>query len=235
MQENRWKNLENNTCGKSKLLCRLQGYHTLEGENLEPEVHIIEKYFQLIRHCFTMTNIRCKRGKEIDLLAVNPKSGEKYHVESRVSTSKGFALREKDTQTSKGRPLRRGLDYFLREKFNHPLITEKISELFGDFDYQKVLVVWRTKDDYSQINQIAVEKYGINIWVLRGMVIELMRHKVTSGSRDDVLRIMELASLVKEEDRAIYKELDEIYNLIKRRKGKSPQARKLLKSLKLRL
>jgi hypothetical protein len=54
---------------------------------MEPEVHIIEKYFQEVLHCFTMTNIRCKGGKEIDLLAVNPITGKRYHIESRVSTS----------------------------------------------------------------------------------------------------------------------------------------------------
>ena len=79
---------------------------------MEPEVHIIEKYFQLVRHCFTMTNIRCKRGKEIDLLAIDPQTGEKYHVESRVGTAPSFKIREKDTSTSKGRPHKIGLDYF---------------------------------------------------------------------------------------------------------------------------
>jgi hypothetical protein len=33
------------------------------------EVHINEKYFQPIRHRFAMTNIRYRRGKDIDLLA----------------------------------------------------------------------------------------------------------------------------------------------------------------------
>jgi hypothetical protein len=43
---------------------------------MEPEVHIIEKYFQEVLYCFTMTNIRCKGGKEIDVLAVNPTTGK---------------------------------------------------------------------------------------------------------------------------------------------------------------
>lgn len=62
---------------------------------MEPEVHIIEKYFQEIKRCFTMTNIKCKGGKEIDLLAVVPITLERYYVESRVSTT--FKLREKAT------------------------------------------------------------------------------------------------------------------------------------------
>jgi hypothetical protein len=57
---------------------------------MEPEVHTIEKYFQEILHCFTMTNIRCRGGKEIDLSAINPNNRKKYHVESRVGTSPSF-------------------------------------------------------------------------------------------------------------------------------------------------
>ena len=53
---------------------------------MEPEVHIIE-YFQVVLGCFTMTNVKCEGQKELDLLAVNPRTSEKYHVESRVSTS----------------------------------------------------------------------------------------------------------------------------------------------------
>jgi hypothetical protein len=36
---------------------------------MEPEVHILEKYFQEVLLCFTMTNIQLKGKKEIDLLA----------------------------------------------------------------------------------------------------------------------------------------------------------------------
>ena len=68
---------------------------------MEPEVHIIEKYFQEILHCFTMTNIRCKRGKEIDLLALNPSTKEKYHIEARV-TRTGFKIKKHDTYVRKG-------------------------------------------------------------------------------------------------------------------------------------
>lgn len=90
----------------------------------EPEVHIIEKYFQAVLQCFTMTNIRLKGGKEIDLLAINPRTGEKYHIEARVSTT--LKIKLKDTYTSSGKPHRRCLDYFDREKFSHPTTTRRL-------------------------------------------------------------------------------------------------------------
>lgn len=57
---------------------------------MEPEVHIVEKYLQLVKHWFTMTNVMLGGGKEIDLLALDPRSGEKYHIEVRVAIGRGF-------------------------------------------------------------------------------------------------------------------------------------------------
>ena len=82
----------------------------MRGECLEPEVHIVDGYMQLVRKCFTMTNVMLEGGKEVDLLAINPVSGEKYHIEVRVTIEKAFRLRLKDTQTRNGRKHRRGVD-----------------------------------------------------------------------------------------------------------------------------
>lgn len=84
-----------------------------------------------------MTNIRLKMGKEIDLLVINPRTAEKFHVESRIATGAGFKLRLKDTTTSSGRPHRRGVDFFYKEKFNHPIVAE-VRRIFGDSNYRKV-------------------------------------------------------------------------------------------------
>jgi hypothetical protein len=62
---------------------------------LEPEVHIVERYMQLVKKCFTMTNVMLEGGKEIDILAVNPISGEKFHIEVRVVIGKGFRLKRR--------------------------------------------------------------------------------------------------------------------------------------------
>ena len=177
---------------------------------MEPEVHIIEKYFQEILHCFTMTNIRCKKGKEIDLLAVDPRTGERYHVESRIGTSPSFKIREKDTYTSKGRPHKIGLDYFKTEKFDHQIIKEKILALFGDSNYRRILVVWNTEDNFAKLPKIAEEKYGFELWGLRGIILTFMKQKVTTGSRDDILRVMELVASMRQEERAFLRRLDKL-------------------------
>ena len=150
-----------------------------------------------------MTNIRCKRGKEIDLLAVNPKTGEKYHVESSVRTSPSFRIREKDTYTSKGRPRKIGLDYFAKKKFDHPVVTEKILELFRDSNYQKVLVVWEV-DDYHLIS-IAEKKFKYKLWFIGDILDSLIDKGSIRGSRDDVLRTIELLSKMKKHEKEISK------------------------------
>ena len=160
-------------------------------------MHIIEKYFQVVLHCLTITNIRCKSGKEIDLLAVNPKTGMKYHVEARVGTSPSFKIREKDTYTSKGKPHKIGLDYFDKEKFRHPVVIDKIQEIFGSLDYQKVLVVW----DVERNNVYESAKgYGILVWRIYDLIsILLQKSRETKGSRDDVLRLLDLMRVFEEE------------------------------------
>lgn len=172
---------------------------------MEPEVHIIEKYFQTILNCSTMTNIRLKGGKEIDLLAIDPKRGVKYHVEARVSTSRSFALREKDTYTSKGRAHKRGLDYFAEEKFYHPTVKAKIGELFGDSQYRKILVTWQTP--HTNLARLADEKFDIKVVSLSFFINELIHRRATVGSRDVVLRTLELISLIEERKRSYPKEL----------------------------
>ena len=158
-------------------------------------MHIIEKYFQEILHCFTMTNIRCEGGKEIDLLAVNPKTLEKFHVEARITTSRSFALREKDACTSKEIAYRRGLDYFSKQKFNHPVVRRKIIDIFGDSNYRKILVIWDAKEGFNQLARIAKEKYTIELFGLRPIIFELIVQRGHLGSRDDVIRTLELVTL----------------------------------------
>ncbi|MEM4142828.1 MAG: hypothetical protein QW445_01630 [Candidatus Bathyarchaeia archaeon] len=163
---------------------------------MEPEVHIIEKYFQEKLHCFTMTNIRCKGGKEIDLLAIDPRSLKRFHVESRIAIK--FKLRDKATYTNDGRCHRDGIDYFSREKFEHPLIKEKIREIFGTDDYSKILVVWEIEGE--DLVEKALAQYGLQLMSLKSIIKGFLSEQKMFGSRDDVLRVMELVYLVKQED-----------------------------------
>jgi len=163
--------------------------------NLEPEVHIVERYMQLVKRCFTMTNVMLGGGKEIDLLALNPVSGEKFHIEVRIATGRGFRLRMKDTQTKNGRKHKRGLDTLNEIKFAHPVVTYKVKQIFGSSEYTKVLVVWDVQN--SEVIRQANEVYGIEIWRISDIMEEMIKEVETKAYRNDVLRTLQLISKMK--------------------------------------
>lgn len=162
------------------------------GASLEPEVHIVDRYMQLVKKCFTMTNLMLEGGKEIDLLAFDPISNEKYHIEVRVVTGKGFRLRLVDTQTKSGRKHRRGLDTLNEIKFSHPTVVNAVRGIFGSNEYKKVLVVWAVEN--KSVVEQAKSLYGIEVWKMSDVMSELIREVKTKVYRDDVLRTIQLIS-----------------------------------------
>lgn len=159
---------------------------------MEPEVHIIEKYFHQVLHCFTMTNIRCGHSKEIDLLAIDPIKNIKYHVEACVSTT--FPLGYNSTKTKKGKSHRNGIDYLATEKFNHSSVVETVTELFGTDQYVKMLVVYSLQEglDENQFKLDIALKQHILVICIGEMIRALVERAYYMGSRDDVLRLLEL-------------------------------------------
>jgi len=162
---------------------------------LEPEVHIVDRYMQLVKGCFTMTNIMLGGSKEIDLLAFNPVSGEKFHIEVRIATGKGFRLRIKDTQTRNGRKHKRGLDTLNEIKFAHPVVTNKVEQIFGSSECTKVLVVWDVQN--REVIRQAKDVYGIEIWRISDIMEEMIKEVETKAYRNDVLRTLQLISKMK--------------------------------------
>jgi PHP family Zn ribbon phosphoesterase len=159
---------------------------------VEPEVHIVERYMQLVKKCFTMTNIMLEGGKEIDLLAVNPISGAKYHIEVRVAIGKGFRLRLVDSQTKNGRKHRRGLDTLNEIKFSHPTVVKAVTKIFDSNEYKKVLVVWDVEEE--NVIEQAKSLYDIEVWKMSDLINQLTQEVNTKSYRDDVLRTIQLIS-----------------------------------------
>jgi len=162
---------------------------------MEPEVHIVDRYMQLVKDCFTMTNIMLEGGKEIDILAFNPLTKERFHIEVRIATGRGFRLRMKDTQTKKGYKHRRGLDTLNEVKFAHPVVTAKVKEIFGTSEYRKVLVVWDVES--TEVIKQAKAVYGIEVWLISDILKEIKTQVKTQPFRDDVLRTLQLVSKMK--------------------------------------
>lgn len=162
---------------------------------MEPEVHILDRYMQLVKGCFTMTNIMLEGGKEIDILAYNPLSKERYHIEVRIATGKGFRLRMIDTQTKKGYKHKRGMNTLNEIKFAHPVVTGKIKQVFGTSEYRKILVVWDVET--GEVVKGAKDVYDIEVWKMSDVMSEMMKEIGTKSYRDDVLRAVQLISKMK--------------------------------------
>ncbi len=160
---------------------------------MEPEVHIVERYLQLVKHWFTMTNVMLDGGKEVDLLAFDPRTGEKYHIEVRVATGRGFRIKLLDTQTHDGRKHKRGMDTLNEIKFSPPSVIKACKEIFGCDDYKKVLVVWDVQE--PDVIEQTKKLYGIEIWRISNMITELLNAVGTKAYRDDILRTVQLISL----------------------------------------
>jgi len=139
-----------------------------------------------------MTNVMLGGGKEIDLLAYNPQTNEKYHIEVRVTTGRGFRLRMRDTQTKKGYKHRRGLDTLNEIKFTPQTVVDSVKEIFGSSEYKKVLVVWDVQD--SEVIEQAKVVYNIEIWKISDILSEIVKEVKTRPYRDDVLRTLQLIS-----------------------------------------
>jgi hypothetical protein len=133
-----------------------------------------------------MTNVRCRGSrKEIDLLAVNLTTGTKYHVESSVRTTQ--KLRKEN------------MNSIAKKKFDHPAIKETIKGFFGEPKYHRWLVIQPQKVDPDL--EIVAKEFGIEIRSIEEIVRMIMRKIVRFGSRDDVLRILEIVKLKEDFDR----------------------------------
>jgi len=157
---------------------------------LEPEVHIVERYMQLVKKCFTMTNVMLGGGKEVDLLAYNPRTNEKYHIEVRVTIGRGFRLRMKDTQTKNGRKHRRGMDTLNEIKFKPQIVVNSVKEIFGSSAYKKVLVVWDIQN--NEVIEQAKTVYNIEVWKLSNILRGIKEQLTSRAYRDDILRTLQL-------------------------------------------
>src|SRR5579872_3166579 len=70
-------------------MCRYFGLLTQEWR-METTERIVEAYVRYVRGWATIPNIKCGGQKEIDLFAIDPDSGDRYHIESTVSISKKY-------------------------------------------------------------------------------------------------------------------------------------------------
>lgn len=165
---------------------------------METTEKIVESYVRYVQNWATIANIRCPEQKEIDLLAVDPLTLKRYHIESGVSISQGFSkLTAKPfsidlfKQRLKKPGQRMTIGYFHENKFSHPKVLETL-RLYGfkPGNYERIVVAWGYNDDVPK----EAEKLGITLWKFPDLMVKIA--SLFEGKRtyfiDDTLRTMHL-------------------------------------------
>lgn len=165
---------------------------------METTERIVEAYVRYVKGWATIPNIPCKGQFEIDLLAVDPVSLDRYHIESGVSVSPGFsrltakpfsedALKVRVQQASQ----RRTLGYFVQRKFGESSVIKKLTEYgFRPGEYTKVIVTWGWTEEAAE----EAKDQCIVLWDFRSLMKEIavgFRDKRVYFT-DDTLRTLNL-------------------------------------------
>lgn len=165
---------------------------------METTERVVEAYARYVKHWATIANLRCTGQYEIDLLAIDPKSLKRYHIESGVSISGSYskltakpysndALKER----VKAAGQRRTIDYFITRKFNNPNVVRMLRKFgFKKGNYSKIIVSWGWTADAAQM----AKRHGIELLDFRDLVKEIagtFREERTYFT-DDTLRTLHL-------------------------------------------
>jgi hypothetical protein len=164
---------------------------------METTERIVEAYVRYVKGWATIPNIKCDGQKEIDLFAIDPVTGNRYHIETTVSISQSYRALTAKAFTSgdhkirgKAAGARRTLGFFLKEKFEAPGIKAALAQFGANIPCRKIIVIWEWKAGVEK----EAAAFGIELWDFRRMIqdiAELGRHKRTYFG-DDTLRTLSL-------------------------------------------
>src|SRR5687767_1254233 len=150
---------------------------------METTEKIVEAYVRYVKGWATIPNLRCAGQKEIDLFAIDPRTDERWHIETSVSISSGFSKLNNDPYVTgehkvrvKSAGARRKLGFFLAEKFLSPAVTAKLAEYgCNEAGIRRAIVTWDCKAGVVE----AAKAEGIEVWLLP----DLMRAVADEGRK----------------------------------------------------
>lgn len=168
---------------------------------METTERVVEAYVRYIRNWFTLPNIRCDGQFEIDLLAIDPLNGDRYHIESGVSISGSYSqltdrpFSDEDLKIrNKTAGQRRTLGYFVERKFGHPRVIAKLADYgFLPGKYRKVIVSW----SWSEAAERRAADHEVELWDFRSLLAEISNKfsERRTYFTDDTLRTLHLFAL----------------------------------------
>jgi hypothetical protein len=164
---------------------------------METTERVVEAYVRYVKGWATIPNIKCDGQKEIDLFAIDPVSGDRFHIETTVSISQKYrALTAKEYTAGdhkvrgKAAGARRTLGFFIKEKFDAKGVKKMLARYCGGAKCKKIIVIWEWKAGVRE----KAAAHGIELWNFRNLmreIAELGRGKRTYFG-DDTLRTLTL-------------------------------------------
>lgn len=159
---------------------------------------IVEAYVRYVKRWATIPNIKCPGQYEIDLLAIDPVSGSRYHIETGVCIAAGFSkltaqpfspdlLKQRVHQAGQ----RRTLGYFVQRKFAADGIVQVLQSYgFEPGQYGKIIATWGWTDEAHE----QAEVHGITLWDFRHIMREITTAVKENRSYfgDDTIRTLHL-------------------------------------------
>jgi len=172
---------------------------------METTEKIVEAYVRYVRGWATIPNIKCAGQYEIDLLAIDPKKFNRYHIESGVSISGSYSkltmkpYSDQDLKVRvKAAGQRRTLGYFIERKFGASTVLATLKRYgFLPGKYKKIIVSW----GWEEAAKKKATARGIELWDFRDILKEIAvsSEKKLIYFTDDTLRTVQLfARAIKE-------------------------------------
>jgi hypothetical protein len=165
---------------------------------VETSEKIVEAYVRHVKGWATIPNIRCEKQREIDLLAVDPVTGRRYHIEVSVSVSGSYSKltahpfdKEKLKERVQQARQRTRVGFFVEHKFGPEEVRDELARYgFKGKNYHKVIVTW----DWTDEAEREAKRHGIALWRLPDLLEELARQSGSTRSRsaDDTARTLQL-------------------------------------------
>ena len=165
---------------------------------METTEKIVEAYVRYVKSWATIPNIKCPGQYEIDLLAIDPVTLDRYHIESGVSISGSYSkltikpYSDRDLKIRvKAAGQRRTIGYFVQRKFGAKPVLETLKRYgFHPGKYSKIIVTWGWEEGVEH----EAHRLGIHLWDFR----DILREIAASSERkrvyftDDTLRTLQL-------------------------------------------
>lgn len=165
---------------------------------METTEKIVEAYARYVKGWATIPNIKCPGQGEIDILAIDPASCERYQIEVSISISGSFSKltnvpydSEKAKQRAQQPSQRRTLGFFVQKKFGDAGVLATLAKYgFQPGNYQRVIATYGWTSDAKE----TADGQGIILWDFRQIMDEMA--SVLTGEKaylkDDTMRTLHL-------------------------------------------